>query len=348
YFSYEQVYIYLVDDDGTNLILAEGHSPIDAVAKGRNISIPLTSANSLVASVARDKKVKHVEISQTATEWSPDPVYLEARFRMTIPIMLGHDIVGVLDVQGIQLDHLAEDDMATLQALCNYIAITVRNARTFTQTQEALYEAQRLQRMYTGVAWEQFIAVQTTNDYEYRRPNTAPLKQVTTPEAMTALVEGRTVNLRLGQENKRSVNGKASDGDQHEEKHPTNGKPKGADEPAESAAAETELALATPLRLGSGIIGVLGIRDENPDRRWTKEEIALVEAVSEQMSLAIENARLFGETQHRAGREALTRQIADRIRNANGIEEILQTTVTELSKALGVSKTFIDLDTGMK
>jgi GAF domain-containing protein/HAMP domain-containing protein len=348
HFSYEQVHIYLVDDDGANLILAEGHSPINPIAKGQNVSIPLTSASSMVAGVARDKKVKRVEITQAAAEWGPDPVYSEARVRMAIPVMLGHEIVGVLDVQGIQVDHLTEDDIPTLQALCNYVAITVRNARTFTQTQEALYEAQRLQRMYTGSAWGQFIAVQPTTDYEYRQPNAAPLKQVTTPEAVTALMEGRTVDLRLGQENKRSVNGKANDADQHEEKPPTNGKPKGADEPDESAAAETELALATPLRLGSGIIGVLGIRDENLDRRWTKEEIALVEAVGEQMSLAIENARLFGETQHRAGREALTRQIADRIRNANSIEEILQTTVTELSKALGVSKTFIDLDTGMK
>lgn len=347
-FSYEQVYIYLVDDDGANLILAEGHSPVDPAAKGQNVSIPLTSTGSMVAGVAREKKVKHVEIAQTAAEWGPDPVYPEARVRMAIPIMLGGDIVGVLDVQGIQVDQLTEDDMATLQTLCNYVAITVRNAHTFTQTQEALYEAQRLQRMYTGGAWEQFIAVQPTTDYEYRQPNAAPLKQVTTPEAMAALMESRTVHLRLGQEKNRSANGKANGSEQHQEKHSANGKPKTVDEPAESPAAETELALATPLRLGSGIIGVLGIRDENPDRRWTKEEIALVEAVSEQMSLAIENARLFGETQHRAGREALTRQIADRIRNANSIEEILQTTVTELSKALGVSNTFIDLDMGMK
>ncbi len=72
--------------------------------------------------------------------------------------------------------------------------------------------------------------------------------------------------------------------------------------------------------------------------------MVLMESVSEQMSLAIENARLFDDTQQRAQRETLTREIADKIRGANNVEEILQTTVAELSRALGVSQTFVDLD----
>ena len=91
-------------------------------------------------------------------------------------------------------------------------------------------------------------------------------------------------------------------------------------------------------------MGTISLQDIDPNRKWTAEDIALVEAVSEQLALTLENLRLFDETQQRAQREAVTRQIADKIGQANTVEEILRTGVAELSKVMGVSRTFIDLN----
>jgi len=67
--------------------------------------------------------------------------------------------------------------------------------------------------------------------------------------------------------------------------------------------------------------------------------------VADQMALAIENARLFEQTQSRAARERLIRGITDRIRGAVDVESILQTTVQEIGKALGASHGLVRLGT---
>lgn len=103
-------------------------------------------------------------------------------------------------------------------------------------------------------------------------------------------------------------------------------------------------AVVSPITLRGEVLGTVSLQDVDPNRKWTAEDIALVEAVSEQLALTLENLRLFDETQQRAQREAVTRQIADKIGQANTVEEILRTSVAELSKVMGVSRTFIDLD----
>ena len=58
-------------------------------------------------------------------------------------------------------------------------------------------------------------------------------------------------------------------------------------------------ALVAPLRLRDQVIGVIGLEETDEARPWTEEEIELVKAVSEQVALALENARLFAEAQQR-------------------------------------------------
>jgi GAF domain-containing protein len=90
---------------------------------------------------------------------------------------------------------------------------------------------------------------------------------------------------------------------------------------------------------------VLGIRDADPDRRWTEEEIALIETVSEQMSLAIENARLFEETGRRAGRERMIAEMTRQIWASGELEQVMRTAVEQLGTTLDASKVVIRLGT---
>ena len=67
-------------------------------------------------------------------------------------------------------------------------------------------------------------------------------------------------------------------------------------------------------------------------------------AVAEQLALTVENLRLFDDTKRRAMREELTRQITDKMHAAPDIDTIVQTGLTELAQALGVSRTYVKLD----
>jgi PAS domain S-box-containing protein len=104
--------------------------------------------------------------------------------------------------------------------------------------------------------------------------------------------------------------------------------------------------LAVPIRLRGEPIGVLEFCDQDAPHIWSEDEQDLVEALADQAALALENARLFEETQSRARREQLINEITARVRASTNIETILRTAAEELSKTLNLPRTRIRLGAG--
>jgi GAF domain-containing protein/HAMP domain-containing protein len=105
----------------------------------------------------------------------------------------------------------------------------------------------------------------------------------------------------------------------------------------EKGSGEAASRLAVPIRLRGETIGSLVVRVPQ-QRRWSQEEIDLVQAVAERIALSAENARLFDETSRRAERERLVTEITSKIRSANRPEEMIQTALDELRNALGAAQ----------
>jgi GAF domain-containing protein len=101
-----------------------------------------------------------------------------------------------------------------------------------------------------------------------------------------------------------------------------------------------------PVNIRDRVVGAVRLRKPDDAGEWTAEEIALMETVTEQLSVALEGARLYQDAQRRAARERLTREITDKMRRATGVEGIVQTAVDELFSALGASRTFVRLGDG--
>jgi GAF domain-containing protein len=91
------------------------------------------------------------------------------------------------------------------------------------------------------------------------------------------------------------------------------------------------------------MIGAVGFEQDDPDRQLSAEDRAVIEAVTSQVALALENARLFEEAQRRASREELTSAITARIRASLDIDTVLKTAVQEMRQALGLPEVVIRL-----
>jgi GAF domain-containing protein len=96
--------------------------------------------------------------------------------------------------------------------------------------------------------------------------------------------------------------------------------------------------LAVPIVLRGQTIGVLGLEDPYGTRQWSEEDQNLVEAVSRQLALALENARLLEDTQRRAAREQLIGDITARMRETLDMETVLKTAIREIGDALGLAR----------
>lgn len=111
----------------------------------------------------------------------------------------------------------------------------------------------------------------------------------------------------------------------------------------ESSMGSSTAALAVPVKLRDQIIGIIHIEAGEANRKWSEDEIAMVQAISERAAFALENARLFEETSRTAERERVVSQVISRIGESSSFDRILQTTIQELGRALGTTRTFIQL-----
>ena len=95
------------------------------------------------------------------------------------------------------------------------------------------------------------------------------------------------------------------------------------------------LTITVPVKVRGLSIGAIRLKKNEIAEAWTQEETNLAIALSEQLSGALESARLYRESQQRAARESLVSDISARISAHSNMETILRETVQELGQTIG-------------
>lgn len=101
--------------------------------------------------------------------------------------------------------------------------------------------------------------------------------------------------------------------------------------------------ISVPLALRDQIIGQISMASTE---EWTPEQRNLIETIATQAALALENARLVEESQTIASQERITNEIIAKIWSSNNTDNILQTAVRELGRALEAAEVDIEVTTG--
>lgn len=98
--------------------------------------------------------------------------------------------------------------------------------------------------------------------------------------------------------------------------------------------------LLAPLRLQERTLGVLSFERPEP---WSEDDIQLTQFVVEQLSLALDNARLLEQTRLTARQERARSEIVAHVRALSTTDAILRTAAEELGRALKVDRSRIQL-----
>ena len=78
-----------------------------------------------------------------------------------------------------------------------------------------------------------------------------------------------------------------------------------------------------PIKIRTNTTGVLRLK-KIEEGRWTEKELGFVQDLTEQLSQALEAARLYTESQQRAERERMAAEIVNRMRSSNDPQLIIQ------------------------
>ena len=108
---------------------------------------------------------------------------------------------------------------------------------------------------------------------------------------------------------------------------------------------EDQYTLNVPVITRGLIIGMLRLSKPSHVEPWTPDEIADVESLSDQISNALDSARLYHEAQQRAVREQTISEITANISAATEVKDIIRNTVAQLGKTLQESDVSLRIKT---
>ena len=239
------------------------------------------------------------------------PLLPETQSEIALPLKVGQRVIGALDVHSKEA---AFDDaaIAVLQTVTDQLAVAIENARLLREMQTTVRELERASGRYTEEAWRGLASrAGRPYGYRYQRDGVEPTTTLH-PEAEQAWQQGQSVvtTVRLEAED-------------------------------DTLRAGIIGALAVPIRVRDHVVGTLDVRFK--DQSVPPETVSLIQEVANRLALTIESARLYQDTQRRAAREQLTREITDKMRRAVDMDTLLRTTVQEMAAALGTSGAFVQL-----
>ncbi len=146
-FNLYHAHVYLFDAEHNNLVLAAGAGEIGQIMKAEGRRINASSPRSLVAQAARTRQAVVVNDVFDDDNFLPNPLLPETRSEMAVPMIVGDQLIGVLDVQSDEVGRFDDEEVRIKTALANQIAVAVQNARLYQQQVQTAEQARKLDRL---------------------------------------------------------------------------------------------------------------------------------------------------------------------------------------------------------
>lgn len=279
-----------------------------------------------------------------------NPYLPETRSEMALPLASRGQVLGALTIQSEREAAFTQEDITSLQTMADLIANIIENTRLFSQTQERAEELTLLNEM--ARAFTQTLDVDTVieNTFEF----TGRLMDADNFYLGLYHPEENEIEFKLFTEDGKRIpppEERFKLGAGLTDRIVTTRKPLLIEENVEEYLRGLGLEprgrpalcwLGVPMLQGEEVIGVIAVQSYSAPRQYNQHDMDLLTAVANQATVAINNAGLFQQTQARARREALLREITTRVHASADPDTILRTAVREVSSALG-RETFIQL-----
>lgn len=270
-----------------------------------------------------------------------------ARCAIFVPLVVAGQWIGYINALYREPGHFLESDIRRLTALASQSAISIQNVISVAETKARADELGVLNEMSRALATmlEPREIIESIHGYVSQLLDAANF--------FIALYNPQTNELSypVAQENGKPTQIRTRPFGNGLTEHVIHtGKPILIEKDLETYIKEQGLTLigdpthswlGTPMISGRQIMGVIGV--QHPESyRYNENHLNLLSAVASQATIALQNARLFQQTQARAQREQLLREITARVRSSADMDTIMKTAVKEIGQALG-RRTFIYL-----
>lgn len=255
-FEFYHTHIYLIEEHTNDLVMAEGSGDVGQQLKEKGHR--LKEGVGIVGTVFSTNQPFISNNVADVPNFVRNSLLPETNAELAVPLRKGDRVLGVLDIQSEIRDRFSTDDVALIQSIANQTATAIDNARLLAQTQATVREVERLNRRLTRQNWTEVGQEGGIQGYRFSDGQVYSDNSAMLPPMKLAAQQKQLVKQIQGSNGGR------------------------------------EAELAVPLMLRGELIGVLGVKREK-SADWAAEEVSAIQAVANQVALALENARLSEE-----------------------------------------------------
>ena len=305
-FNYYHTGIFLKDERSEFAVLKAGTGEAGAEMLARQHKLRIREEGVVGYVVSSGETRIAADITEDLYHYK-NPLLPLTASEMAVPLLVGDEVIGALDVQSTEPNAFSEETVDFLQEVAATLASSIHRTMEISALDHELSEIKKSERAITGKSWRTYLK-SSRRKLSYRFDGTD-----LTPTGEKASSVGDAGNNTSQNEN-------------------SNG-----------PAAAPMTAISVPIKLRDQVLGSVNLKIKGAQS--SSDITQLVTSATDRLALALENARLLEEIQERAERERLVAGISDRVRSENDIDAILKTTIQELGKNLGVGEVSIQLKT---
>jgi PAS domain S-box-containing protein len=333
--------------DGDDLVLSAGDTIVDAYVGAR---LALNSQNPTVRAFTQKQLLIINDVHQYPG-WKIWPGGTPIRGWMGAPLFNGDQVIGLITADNFKVAAYTPDDGRILQTFANQAAIAITNARHVQRTEAALREAQLLYRigdvltktvdMQKGIeaALGEFLTALdvsqggiTLFDQDLQKGTIYALVRHGLPQPVGGSIE---IISPVYQHIIETAQPMAIYDAYHD--------PWLGDNKDLTLAHNIKSILLTPLMVRGQAIGLLGADTTTEHRHFSTQEIALAQAVADQMAAAIQNTRLFAQEQHQRRLAESLREVALILNSSLDLPTLLNKILDQISRVIRHNGTAIFL-----
>lgn len=354
-FGFYHAGIFLMDETGEWAVLREatGEAGEKMKAMGHRLQVGETSMVGWTALHHRPRIA--LDVGEDAVHFA-NPLLPYTRSEMTLPLMVGGHLLGVLDVQSTEEAAFDEDDVRALQSMADQLAIAIENARRLSETAALLEATSPIYRFSRRLS-----TVATVNDVA-----DVIIDAISETEADGCVVVGFESSDGVPE----MVSYLGTWRRDQESMFPPGMRMAVTETPipitalsrvwvSENAQRDSQLSdkareffratgmgamVSIPLRVGDRAIGQVVVLRSTPGP-FSPASLRLYEVIGDQAAVALERARLLERMRQRAEQEEVLRSIADRITATFDLRTALQTTLQHLGQMLDARGGYAELGT---
>ena len=309
-FEFYHIGIFLINTNREYAILSASNSEGGERMLERSHKLRVGQTG-IVGNVAKTGKVRIALDTGADAIYFNNPDLPDTRSEMALPLVQANgEIIGVLDIQSKTPNAFYQEDIEILTTLADQVSIAIANARLYEDTQKALIEADMIYRQDLKIGWEKFSRSQKLAGIRRRGMKSSFLAEpLELPGAKEVTQTGNIYQEKTGNTN------------------------------------SSQLTMAVKLR--DEAVGILNIKAAL-GRKWSTDEMDIINAIVERAALAIENARLLDESRRIAVKERMISDISVKIGKGTEIETILKTAVRELGAQISGAQVTVEIGDGDK